>query len=253
MMLNLLTENRKKSNQTLSCGAVNGHSILLIGSDQQLLDLFQLQLCSQGYRVQYKEYDDSVVDSITKNQPEMVILDIGFSDLTSLHLIVTIRAIFSGPLILLTSRDSEQEQVMAFNLGVDEYLVKPVSKNIFDVRVSALFKRYVTSQSFDKQAQIKLGDLTLFPFTFKCQINDQPIALTQFEFKLLHLLVKNKGEIMSRDFIYRTLLGREYNGVERTVDVRVSQLREKLTCHGQQQTQIETVWGQGYMLNLLNK
>lgn len=253
MMLSLVTENRGVFNHTLSRDTVNGQSILLIGSDQQLSDLFQLQLRSQGYQVQQKQYDDSIEESITKIQPEMVILDIGFSDLNSLHQIVTIRAMFSGPLILLTSRDSEQEQVMAFNLGVDEYLVKPISKNIFDVRVSALFKRYVTLQSINKKAQLKLGDLTLFPFTFKCQINEQPIALTQFEFKLLHLLVKNTGKIMSRDFIYATLLGREYNGVERTVDVRVSQLREKLTRHGQQQTQIETVWGQGYMLNLINK
>jgi len=252
MMLSSVSENSTQVGQTLSCNGVKERSILLIGNDQKLSGLFQQQLHALGYQVQQKQRDNSIEESIVKNQAEMVILDIGFSDLSSLHLIVTIRAVFSGPLILLTSCDSEQEQIMAFNLGVDEYLVKPISKNIFDVRVSALFKRFVKSQSIDNHTQIQVGDLTLFPFAFKCQINKQPVALTQFEFKLLHLLVSNEGKIMSRDLIYKTLLGREYNGSERTVDVRVSQLRDKLTRQGQQQTRIETVWGQGYMLNLLN-
>lgn len=78
-----------------------------------------------------------------------------------------------------------------------------------------------------------MGDLTLLPFSFKCQVNGQPITLTQLEFKLLYLLVSNEGKIMSRNFIYKTLLGRDYNGSEITVDVRMSQLREKLTCQGQ--------------------
>ncbi|WP_114327700.1 response regulator transcription factor [Candidatus Colwellia aromaticivorans] len=244
MMISSVTENRAQLSNTLSYDAVKGRSILLIGSD--------LQLSGSGYQVQQKKRHDSIEKSIARNQPEMVVLDIGFSDISKLDLIATIRSIFTGPLILLTSRDSEQEQIKAFNLGVDEYLVKPISNNIFDVRVSALFKRYVKSQSIVQQDQIQLGDIILFLFSFKCQVNGQSITLTQFEFKLLHLLVSNEGKIMSRDFIYKILLGREYNGVERTVDVRMSQLRDKITHQGQQRIRIETVWGQGYMLNLLN-
>jgi len=251
-MLSSVPESRAQFGHTLSCDAVKGHSILFIGDDQQLSRLLQKQLCSRGYQVRHKKRADSIEDSITKNRPEMVVLDISFSDLSSLHLIIKVRAVFSRLLILLTSQGSEQDQIMAFNLGVDEYLVKPISKNIFDVRVSALFKRYIKSQSVVKQTQIESGDLTLFPIVFKCQVNGQPITLTQFEFKLLHLLVTNEGKIMSRDCIYRSLLGREYNGTERTVDVRMSQLREKISRQGQQNTRIETVWGQGYMLNVLN-
>lgn len=251
-MLSSLTENRVQLSNTLSCDEVKGRSILLIENDLQLSDLYKQQLCSYGYQVQQKQRDDSIEESIVKNQPDMIVLDIGFSDLSKLPLIATIRALFTGPLVLLTSRDSEQEQIMAFNLGVDEYLVKPISKSIFDVRICALFKRYVKSKLIDQQVQIQMGDLTLFPFAFKCQVNGQSIILTQLEFKLLYLLVSNEGKIMSRDYIYKTLLGRDYNGSERTVDVRMSQLREKLTRQGQQQTRIETVWGQGYMLNLLN-
>jgi DNA-binding response OmpR family regulator len=252
MMASSLIENTESLSNTLPWGEVKGRSILLIENDLELSSLYKQQLCSYGYQVKQKRLDDSIEESITKNRPDMIVLDIGFSDLSKLALITTIRKLFNGPLVLLTSRDSEQEQIMAFNLDVNEYLVKPISKNIFYVRIFALFKRSAKMQLMEQPAQIQLGDLTLFPFALKCQINGQSIALTQLEFKLLHLLVSYQGKIMSRDFIYKTLLGRDYNGSERTVDVRMSQLRYKLTRQGQQQTRIETVWGQGYILNLLN-
>lgn len=252
MISSSLIENREPDSNTLSFDEVKGRSILLIDNDLELSSLYKQQLCSYGYQVKQKRFDESIEESITKNRPDMIVIDIGFSELSKLAFITTIRCLFNGPLVLLTSRDSEQEQIMAFNLDVNEYLVKPISKNIFDVRIFSLFKRYVKSQLIEQQAQIQLGDLTLFPFSYKCQVNGQSIALTQLEFKLLYLLVSNEGKIMSRDFIYKTLLGRDYNGSERTVDVRMSQLRDKLTRQGQQKTRIETVWGQGYMLNLLN-
>jgi len=224
--------------------------VLLIGSDQRLSDLFQHQLCTHGYQVKQKNRDESILTSISKNNPYLVILDIGFSNLTMLSVISQIRAIFSGPLVLLTSRDSEQEQIAAFNLGADEYLVKPVSENILNVRVDSLFRRYSKQRVVDEQARIQLGELTLFPYSNKCQLGERNIYLTQFEFKLLRLLTDNVAKIMSRDTIYTNLLGRKYNGSERTVDVRISQLREKLSKNSQSKLHIETIWGQGYMLSL---
>ena len=119
----------------------------------------------------------------------MVILDIGSSDLSSLNIITQVRSVFLGPIILLTSRNSELEQITAFNLGVDEYLVKPVSSNILNVRVDALFRRCSHQVLLDDKTEVQLGGLILYPSSYKCQIAGKPISLTQFEFKLLHLLV----------------------------------------------------------------
>ncbi len=96
----------------------------------------------------------------------------------------------------------------------DEYLVKLLSANIFSVRIAALFKHYVKAQAIDENSKICVGDLTLSPFAHKCQVGQHAIALTQFEFKLLCLLADNVGKIMTRDYIYQSLLGREYNGSE---------------------------------------
>jgi DNA-binding response OmpR family regulator len=228
-------------------------SILLIENDQLLSYTLKQQLHSQGYKVEQRLRDDNFEQYLSSQQTDMVILDIGFSDVNGLSAIEKIRRSFDGPLVLLTSRDSEQEQVTAFNLGVDEYLVKPISANIFAVRIASLFRRYVKPTIIDENSQITAGDLTLYPFSRKCTLGEHSIALTQFEFKLLSLLAENAGKILSRDYIYNSLLGREYNGVERTVDVRVSQLRDKLTMESHQKTRIETIWGQGYMLNIADE
>ncbi len=249
MTIIVTNENRVNTDSFLTNDALENKTILLIGNDKRLSDLFQYQLYTHGYQVKQKHCEENILDSISKNKPYLVILDIGFSDLAMLTVITQIRTLFSGPLVLLTSRNSEQEQITAFNLGVDEYLVKPVSKNILNVRVDSLFRRYTKQVVVDEQTQIQLGDLTLFPYSYKCQLEGRNISLTQFEFKLIRLLAENVGKIMSRDYIYSNLLGREYNGSERTVDVRVSQLREKLTKNSQSKLHIETIWGQGYMLS----
>lgn len=249
MSISLLNENKVNTLSILSCGALEKRRILLIGNDQQLSDVCQYQLHAHGYQAKQKLQDESIRTSITKNQPFMVILDIGSSDLSSLNIITQVRSVFLGPIILLTSRNSELEQITAFNLGVDEYLVKPVSSNILNVRVDALFRRCSHQVLLDDKTEVQLGGLILYPSSYKCQIAGKPISLTQFEFKLLHLLVINVDKIMSRDFIYTNLLGREYNGSERTIDVRVSQLRDTLGKKNKAKIRIETIWGKGYMLS----
>ena len=250
MTINLTNTSSVHTDSFFTNGSLENSTILLIGNDQRLSGLFQHQLYTHGYQVIQKHHDDNILTSISINKPYLVILDIGFSNLAMLSVITQIRTLFFGPLVLLTSRDSEKEQITAFNLGADEYLVKPVSENILNIRVDSLLRRYNQKVIVDEQTQIQLGDLTLSPYTYKCKLGEKNIPLTRFEFKLIRLLADNVGKIMSRDLIYTNLLGREYNGSERTVDVRVSQLRDKLTKNSQSKLHIETVWGQGYMLTL---
>jgi len=250
--MNFINENVLNRNTTFPSEAHKSSTILLIGNDQRLSDLSKHQLHNLGYKIKRRRDDESVVASVILNKPDLVILDIGFRNLSMLSVITHIRAVFSGPLLLLTSRNSEQEQIVAFNLGADEYLTKPISQNILNVRIDALLKRYTNAKISDNKIQIHVGNLHLSPSSFKCQLGDKNIPVTQFEFKLLRLLAENVGKVMSRDRIYTSLLGREYNGSERTVDVRVSQLREKLGLKSLSQIRIETIWGQGYMLSLVN-
>jgi two-component system OmpR family response regulator/two-component system response regulator RstA len=227
-------------------------TILFLKSNHKLSNLVLHKLLTHTYNVIEKQYDDSILTIISEDKPTLIIVDIGLNSLPILSIIPKIRAVYSGPLVLLTSQESEKEHITAFNLGVDEYLIKPISENILNVRVNSLVKRFSKKSISDERVQIQCGDLTLYPYAYKCSLKGANIPLTRFEFKLLRLLVDNIGKIMSRDLIYKELLGREYNGSERTVDVRVSQLREKLINNSESQFRVETVWGQGYMLSAMN-
>jgi DNA-binding response OmpR family regulator len=228
------------------------NTILFLKSDQKLSNLLLHKSLTHTYRVIEKQYDESILTNVSMNKPTLIIMDIGFNSLPILSIVPKIRAVFSGPLVILTSQESEKEHITAFNLGVDEYLVVPISENILNVRVNSLVKRFSKKITSDERAEIQCGNLTLYPHAYKCSLKGVNIPVTRFEFKLLRLLIDNIGKVMSRDLIYRELLGREYNGSERTVDVRVSQLREKLIKNSESQFRVETVWGQGYMLSEIN-
>lgn len=252
MSYDLSIKNRANDEYVCSNDAVEINEILYIKNDKKLSDLFLHRSFTHTYRVTQEEYDERTLDNIALNKPALVIIDIGFKSLPMLSIIPKIRAIYSGPLLVLTSINSEKEHISAFNLGVDEYLVKPISEEILTVRINALIKRYSQQSFSDERTQIQCGNLVLYPDAYKCELAGENIPLTRFEFKLLRLLLNNIGMIMSRDNIYRKLLGRDYNGSERTVDVRVSQLREKLIKNNEPQVKVETVWGQGYMLSAVN-
>ncbi len=127
--------------------------------------------------------------------------------------------------------------------------MKPVAPNVLKVRIQALFRRQPMQDNVQAPNVFQVGDVALYPQANKCHVQGKGIRLSSFEFQLLALLLRNVGRVMTRDSIYNLLLGREYNGSERTVDVRISHLRENLISEGMQQTIIETVWGKGYILN----
>lgn len=186
---------------------------------------------------------------LVDNRPNMIVLDIGFSDSSQLLIISDLRALFDGLLVIVSNKNSEQEQFNAFNLGADDYLIKPMDSRILMMRIEALFRRQSNKVNPVELASLAIGDVCLQPKSQKCFINGEGVKLTTFEFNLLKSLIEHQGRILSRDQLYSTLLRRVYNGVERTLDVRMSQLREKLTIAGMKKNQIETVWGQGYMFN----
>ncbi|QBG35514.1 response regulator transcription factor [Litorilituus sediminis] len=227
-------------------------NILLIENDLFLSNSLKSFLSRKGFEVEQTRHQADLNEVITSAQADMVLLDIGFVSLEQLSIIKEIRETFTGLLIVLTSRDSEAEQVKAFNLGADDYLVKPISINILTARITSLFRRQQDRVDYNEASDISLAEILLQPKSQKCFVSGKAVKLTGFEFNLLKLLMQHEGRILTRDAIYTQLLGRAYNGVERTVDVRMSQLREKLALEGLKQVQIETIWGQGYMLTKLN-
>ncbi|PKG86266.1 DNA-binding response regulator [Colwellia sp. 75C3] len=227
--------------------------LLLIENDHYLSKAFFIN----GDKSEYQTTKISTGEVLTQelnsylvdNRPNMIVLDIGFADSAQLLIIRDVRALFDGLLVIVSNSDSEQEHMDAFKLGADDYVVKPIDSRILMMRVKALFRRQNNKVNQVELASLTVGEVCLQPKSQKCFINGDMVKLTTFEFNLLKSLIEHQGKILSRDQLYNTLLKRVYNGVERTLDVRMSQLREKLTVAGMKHNQIETVWGQGYMFS----
>ncbi len=229
------------------------NKLLLIENDHYLSKAFAEKGKQSSYQTMKvctgEVLSQKLKSYLVDQKPNMIVLDVGFSDSSQLLIISDLRALFDGLLVIVSNKNSEQEQFNAFNLGADDYLIKPIDSRILMMRIEALFRRQSNKVNPVELASLAIGDVCLQPKSQKCFINGEGVKLTTFEFNLLKSLIEHQGRILSRDQLYSTLLRRVYNGVERTLDVRMSQLREKLTVAGMKKNQIETVWGQGYMFN----
>ena len=230
--------------------------LLLIENDHYLSRAFVVKGKQSSYQTiklcTGEALNEKLKSYLVDHRPNMIVLDVGFSDSSQLLIISELRALFDGLLVIVSSKNCEQEQFDAFNLGADDYLIKPIDSRILMMRIEALFRRQSNKVNPIELASLTIGDVCLQPKSQKCFINGKGVKLTTFEFNLLKSLIEHQGRILSRDQLYITLLRRVYNGVERTLDVRMSQLREKLTLAGMKMNQIETVWGQGYMFNSIS-
>ena len=230
--------------------------LLLIEHDNYVSKALSLNVAQSGYQISKISSEENISSALGKclleQTPDMIVFDIGLAGGTKLHAIDEIRMLYRGLLVIVSSQNNEQEQVDALKLGVDDFIPKPVDSRILMMRIAALFRRQNNKEGIVGLASLAIGDVCLQPLSQRCLVSGDAVKLTTFEFNLLKLLLKHEGQILSRDQIYSTLLNRSYNGTERTLDVRMSQLREKLTLAGMKKNQIETVWGQGYMFNNIN-
>jgi two-component system phosphate regulon response regulator PhoB/two-component system alkaline phosphatase synthesis response regulator PhoP len=145
----------------------------------------------------------------------------------------------SIPIIMLTAKGQEADKVTGLELGADDYLTKPFSPRELIARVKAVLRR--TSAS--KLAQVIIGDITIDPERFEVMVNEKPVTLTPVEFKILHLLAQNQGKVFSRERILDHLWGNEKAVIDRTVDVHIKNLRDKLGPAGER---VKNIRGVGY-------
>jgi two-component system phosphate regulon response regulator PhoB/two-component system alkaline phosphatase synthesis response regulator PhoP len=145
----------------------------------------------------------------------------------------------SIPIIMLTAKGQEADKVTGLELGADDYLTKPFSPRELIARVKAVLRR----SSASKVAQLTIGDITIDPERFEVMVSEKPVTLTPVEFKILHLLAQNPGKVFSRERILDHLWGNEKAVIDRTVDVHIKNLRDKLGTAGDL---VKNIRGVGY-------
>ena len=219
-------------------------TIVLVEDDPNIAALVELYLGDAGFRVSHTDRGERALDLIRARQPRLVVLDIGLAgELDGLDVCRALRAHSDVPVLMLTARDGEEDRIAGFDVGADDYLVKPFSPRELVVRVRAIIRR---SEPDRATAEVIItGAVEIDLRAREVRSDGRPVALATREFDLLAFLGAHRGQALSRQQLLDGVWGEGWVGDERTVDVHVRQLRKKVG----DALSLTTIWGVGYRLD----
>jgi len=219
-------------------------TILIIEDEPELVKVLRSYLEQAGFDVLAAYRGDSGLSTWEHKRPDLVILDLNLPGMDGLDVARHIRRKQDTPIIILTARAEETDQLIGLELGADDYITKPFSPRVVVARVRALLRRVDTVQP---QAQVlRVADLEIDPDAHTVTRAGDPVALTPTEFNLLATLAAQPGRAFSRLQLLESTQGVAYEGYERTVDAHIKNLRAKLEPDPKNPRYIETVFGVGY-------
>lgn len=223
-------------------------TILLVEDDARLATLIAEYLQRDGYDVLVEPDGAEAARRIPIEQPDLVILDIMLPGLDGFEVCKVVRPRFSAPILMMTARSEEVDEILGLEIGADDFLTKPVRPRILLSRVKALLRRTRNLESAAEKSVMQFGNLSVdFP-NRRVTVSGRVILLTTAELDLLQLLALHAGESVSRDTLSKQLRGIEYDGLDRTIDLRVARLRKKIEPDPTEPRYVVSVRGTGYLL-----
>lgn len=229
---------------------ITTHRLLLVEDDERLANSTREYLQGFGYDVSVEHRGDTAIERIQQEMPDLVILDLMLPGVDGMEVCRRVRPVFSAPILMLTARDDSVDQVVGLEIGADDYVIKPVVPRVLLARIRALLRndrRIDESSKTDMHPSVTVGTLHIDYNHRIVTWRDATVLCTEVEFELLWLLATHAGQILSRDFLYRVLNGHEYDGLDRSIDIRMSRLRKKFEDDLANPTRIKTVRGKGYV------
>jgi len=220
-------------------------AILIVDDDPHLRELARVFLRQEGFEVYEASDGMDALAVLDRLKVDLVILDIMMPRMDGWDLCRQLRALYDFPILMLTARGETSQKLKGFQVGTDDYLVKPFEPLELVARVRALLKRYriITSQ------RVQVGDLLMDRQTFDVTVHGEPIALPLKEFDLLFKLASMPGRTFSRDQLIEDIWGYDFAGNERTLDVHINRLRDRFPEESHS-FRIRTIRGLGYRLEV---
>lgn len=219
--------------------------ILIVEDDQRLAELTAEYLQVNGFEVSVEGDGARAARRIIDSQPDLVILDLMLPGEDGLSICRRVRSQYQGPILMLTARSDELDQVQGLDLGADDYVCKPVRPRLLLARIQALLRRSETVDS--KRQDLAFGALRIDNRLREAHLGEQLIELTGAEFDLLWLLASNAGRVLTREQIFTALRGVGYDGQDRSIDIRISKIRPKIGDDPLQPRLIKTLRSKGYL------
>lgn len=215
--------------------------ILVVDDEARMRKLVKDFLTRENYIVQEAADGEEAIDIFFEdNDIDLVILDVMMPKMDGWEVCKEIRQFSKVPIIMLTAKGEESDELLGFDLGVDEYISKPFSPKILVARVNAILRR---TNNLDENEIMVAGDIEVNQAAHTVTVKGKPIELSFKEFELLEYFIKNKGIALSRENILNNVWNYDYFGDARTIDTHVKKLRAKLGDCGDY---IQTIWGMGY-------
>jgi two-component system OmpR family response regulator/two-component system response regulator RstA len=224
--------------------------ILLVEDDERLAGLTAEYLSRNDLQVSIEPRGDTAESRILAEQPDLVILDVMLPGKDGFEVCRAVRPHYRGVILMLTARDEDFDQILGLELGADDYIAKPVQPRVLLARIKALLRRLPAASEHDTASdQLVFGNFRISQSTRTASLGTQAIDLTTAEFDLLWLLASHAGNVLSRDDLLQELRGIGFDGLDRSIDARISRLRKKLNDDPENPTRIKTVRGKGYLFS----
>jgi two-component system response regulator CpxR len=221
--------------------------ILLIDDDVELCSMLTEYLGKNGFRVRTAHRGDTGLKAVQQRPWSLILLDVMLPGMDGLEVLKRIRAESSVNVLLLTARGEDVDRIVGLEIGADDYVPKPFNPRELLARMRAVLRRTASPTSGQAEA-LRVDDLELDTAARKALKADKNLDLTDIEFGLLEALMRSAGKVVNREELSQSVLGREFDPFDRSLDMHVSRLRRKLSDAGASADQVKTIRGVGYQL-----
>ena len=226
--------------------------VLIVEDDLHIAELLRMHLRDEGYVVEHAADGHAGLRELERSHWDALVLDLMLPGIDGLEICRRARAMARyTPIIIISARSSEVHRILGLELGADDYLAKPVQPRVLLARIKALLRRLPapSEAASGETDNMVFGQFKISQATRTASLSGHTIDLTTAEFDLLWLLASHAGNVLSRDDLLQELRGIGFDGLDRSIDARISRLRKKLNDDPENPTRIKTVRGKGYLFS----
>ncbi len=224
--------------------------ILVVDDDREIVESICIFLSGEGYKP-LKAYDGmEALEILSENEVHLMILDVMMPKLDGIKTLMKLRESRNIPVILLSAKSEDTDKIFGLTAGADDYVTKPFNPSELMARVKSQLRRYTTLGSIGKEkGEIVIDGLSVDIESKTVKVDGDPVRLTPVEYKILELLVRNRGRVFSADDIYRNVWNEEFVVGDSTIAVHVRHIREKIEINPKEPKYLKVVWGVGYKVD----
>ena len=228
------------------------YNILVADDDKEIVESIEIYLNNEWYKV-FKAYDGlEALDILMREDIHLILMDIMMPKLDGIKATIKIRQDKNIPIILVSAKGEDTDKILGLNIGADDYITKPFNLLELIARVKSNLRRYMNLGNFSNESLqqdiLKSGGLELNTSTKEVKVDGLNVKVTPIEYRILELLLRNKGRVFSIDEIYEKVWKEESFNVENTVAVHIRRIREKIEINPKEPRYLKVVWGIGYKI-----